>query len=214
MGFAWADCDFPDLPILDLPFNNTYADQSPYGTQSNAGGGAIVDDRFGNPSSAVTGDATPGWYQGMWNPGAWGEVTFAGWFKPTVAFDGGTARQIITSHDFATHQVYYQSGNFTVELYDGTHSVSSLSVTTDFPADAWVHYVVTATAGGAVTIYLDNVANAAGTAPAEFDATAGVLYLGAQSDGNYAFTGLLDDLSIWDVALDAAGIDVLFNATE
>ena len=210
---APVQCADDDGLVLDMPFDGTVDDVSGYGYVNVQGAGQATTDRHGNAAGAWELDGQAALLGPIWSPGASGGITVAGWFKPGVDFDGTSGRKVITSHDYSSHQVYYQSGTLRAELYDENHAVMFFSVTQDFPQDVWVHFAVTATTGGPVTIYVDNTASIAGTAPATFDTSEGTLAVGAQVPGDSAFQGSFDDLTVHDRALTAAEVSALFTAT-
>jgi|GEM_PF-5099593 len=213
IGIAPVVCADDDDLLLDMEFDGEAADTSGYGYPLWAGSGSATSDRHGNASGAWELNGIAAVVGPIWNPGASGALSVAGWFRPNVDLNGASGRHVITSHDYSTHQVYYQGGSLMVELYDENHSPTIYVAANDFPQDAWVHFAVTATAGGPVTIYVNNVATSPGTAPTEFDEAVGELAVGAQLAGNNPFMGAFDDLTVHDRELTAAEVSALFTAT-
>ena len=98
---------------------------------------------------------------------------------------------------------------------DGTPNMFTNIVDTggSVAAGTWSHIALSGTNSGAYSFYIDGVATSSGTTPANFltDQNNNPLYLGSRGDLFTTLNGGLDEISIWDQALDAGQIDSIFQ---
>jgi len=92
------------------------------------------------------------------------------------------------------------------------NTAPSIVDTSSVAADIWTHIALSGTNSGAYTFYINGVATGTGTTPASFltSQNDSPLYLGSRGDLFTTINGNLDEISIWNEALDAGEINSIF----
>jgi prepilin-type N-terminal cleavage/methylation domain-containing protein len=80
------------------------------------------------------------------------------------------------------------------------------------PMSTWSQVGVTMTSAGTVTFYVNGVGTSGGTNGTAFTSAAALPYIGYSSNNGTYFSGLIDDVRIYNRALSAAEIQALYNA--
>jgi hypothetical protein len=133
------------------------------------------------------------------------------WFKPTSSgkvVDVGYRPSATSLFGFtmAGSVAYFNVRNGATNLY---------TITSAIPADTlWHHYLGVFNAG-TVTVYIDGSevsGTVSGTTPSTIGSTAGDFYIGRFGDSNNYAAGLIDEVALWDVALDSDDASALYNS--
>ena len=107
------------------------------------------------------------------------------------------------------------NGNGTMSLLweDAPNTAPTITDTAAAPADAWTHIAISATTNGAYSFYINGAATGSGTTPASFltSQNDSSLFLGSRNDLFTTLNGGLDEISIWDEALDATQVNSIFE---
>ena len=131
-----------------------------------------------------------------------GDFTYSAWVKPN-AVDGDIGGNYGTGNTGGVQFFYQSTGKFTV--YIGAFVESSAYTV----VDKWYHVAYTR-ASGSVTIYVNGVADGTGTLSGSIAGGHDFL-IGVQTDSNY-FDGDIDEVAIWDSALDADAVTAVYNS--
>ena len=96
---------------------------------------------------------------------------------------------------------------------DAPNTAPTLTDTSAAPADQWTHIAISATNSGAYSFYINGAETGSGTTPASFltSQNDGSLFLGSRNDLFTTLNGGLDEISIWDEALDATQVNSIFE---
>jgi hypothetical protein len=114
---------------------------------------------------------------------------------------------------------YSSSGAIVFGIRTSTSQNNNINTSTSsVPINTWTHFVVTFDGSGnrsGMKIYLDGALDTTGNAQAM---TGSILnnrspVIGAESDGGIPFSGLVHDVMVFDIALDAHQVDQLYDET-
>ena len=225
------DCDGnvelpPHVPgeglVAWYPFNGTAADESGYGNSVEVFGATLTEDRFGNPNGAYFFDGDDHMISPHqpWLNGGTGARTFSGWFRQTEVVDYA---HMITKGQFPLDDKLYlriYSDGYTFSENSEFDNLAANGVSCPSPLDAsWNHLVgIKDTAEGTMSIYLNGVfmCSDAIDSPEYSPDNEAPLTLGVASadiplpSGPQYFVGDLDELGIWNRALNEAEVQALF----
>ena len=202
---------YAQLPTTGLiawyPFCGNTLDRSGNGLNMTASGPALITDRFGYAASAYCfgGNATPltnTIYRTPPMPDT-GDFTFATWLNA----DTGGVRIVLANGDLSTNGVGIMTMGHNVAISVG----SGIYLPTYLTYHLW-HHVVVRRSGSTFSMYLDTVIVGAFTAayvspPSSQTFAAGQNY----STGAGAFAGKIDDIAVYDHALNDADIRALYH---
>jgi len=137
------------------------------------------------------------------------DVTLEAWVNPRP---GAAGTRHILSRGTASSGVQFgvdSANRLTLQVGNGTGSRTTIG--SAVPTGTW-HHVVATVAGLETALYLDGKRVASGTLPAPPTATARTLYLGRYSGSStFYWRGGVDEVSLHDGALDAAGVAARFG---
>ena len=104
----------------------------------------------------------------------------------------------------------------TVQMYLSGDGGSPATITTGVLAadlSGWNHYVYTFSSGTMKVYYNASEVATSGTPPEALYSAAADLVIGAEDDGTGGyFAGNIDEVAIWDVALDADAVSAIYNS--
>ena len=150
--------------------------------------------------------------------------SFSAWFKKTNTTGTGTVLGAWNTANTMRCLVYNTSGylQFGVRLSD--NSLKKVDVSTNYADNAWHHVAGTFLKNGNVKCYVDGslVGTTATGADLELQYTdsntdnSGTVEsgidIGRQSNNSNFFNGLIDEVAIWDVELDADAVTAIYNS--
>lgn len=189
---------------------NDTSGNSNNGTVSSSGV-SLATDRFGKANSAYSFDGSAG---AVTVPDSssldfgTGDFSISLWFRSSTiktyctlleAVDGGTGYVVSTDWDIGSRIQGVDSG------LDSGISTSSTCVD-----GAW-HHIVYVRSGPSVKLYLDNVLSGTGTSTSGTVNSFSSLLIGNSIVGDPPYTGLLDDIRIYNLALNANQVDTLYS---
>jgi hypothetical protein len=173
-------------------------------------GTTLVSDRFGKANSAYSFSGT-----GVISvPDAaslnfsTGDFSISLWFCTSSTTDNMT---MIEKCDgtFIGYGVYTDSGaNGYVAAYD--YGDAGITSPLAYANGAW-HHAVYIRSGTSLKLYLDNALAATGTSACNSVSTTSALTIGNSVNGMITFNGALDDIRIYNLALDANQIGALYH---
>ena len=143
-----------------------------------------------------------------------GDFTLAAWVRPESGFTSGTSRNILAKAENSSYRwrLNQGSGEQWLLIDDGSGGFQ-LIFSGDAPsADAWQHLAVTVDfSAGEARFYRDGLLRAAlPVTEAGVRDHGNPLRIGAYNGGGQeSFLGAMDDVAIWDEALDGAAIAAL-----
>lgn len=133
------------------------------------------------------------------------------WFKPT-----NSGKVVDVGYRPTSTSLFGFTMTTTTAFFNVRNgSNNSYDITSVIPADTnWHHYLGVFNAG-TVAVYIDGsliTGTVSGTTPTTIGSTAGDFYIGRfGASSNYA-DGLIDEVALWDVALDANDALALYNS--
>ena len=141
--------------------------------------------------------------------------TISTWIKfDTLPASG--YRAVVVSKDEA-YELYVRNYSNDIKIYLRLNNGTvDLTGATGMVVDTWYHLVAVHNSGG-TDIYLDGVAVSTGLgSQVTINNTADSLVLGSREavGTNYAFNGLIDEVAIFNAALDANAISAIYNSGE
>ena len=150
--------------------------------------------------------------------------SFSAWFKKTNTTGTGTVLGAWNTANTMRCLVYNTTGylQFGVRLSD--NSLKKVDVSTNYADNAWHHVAGTFLKNGNVKCYVDGslVGTTATGADLELQYTdsntdnSGTVEsgidIGRQSNNSNFFNGLIDEVAIWDVELDADAVTAIYNS--
>jgi hypothetical protein len=119
-----------------------------------------------------------------------------------------TGWQAVLSHGEGTdYRIARRQTSNNLAGVAGTADIRANTVTVT-PASGWHHVVITTVNGGNSIMYIDgvNVGSASGAAIAASGGNNNVLCIGCNPDNGREFNGLIDDIAMWDRALNATEV--------
>jgi hypothetical protein len=197
------------------PFNGNANDESGNGNNGNNLNGAFITDRLNNINAAFYGSGINSGINitGLNNfPFGNSERTISVWFKCVLPYPGGD-RQFFAygGNNFGTRFSVYTTGDLIgVEYCNG--AVRS----TYTPDSLWHNILVTYNGGGSsgIIVYMDGQilsTNINAPTPIINTENSFIHSIGCLFTANY-FNGSLDDIGIWNRALNACEIQALYHA--
>lgn len=132
-------------------------------------------------------------------------MTWEVWFKSTQTT--GTGHLVRRDGSGAAYLLRLNNGK--IEWYGNNSAGAILSPTVK--ADGQWHHVVGVKNGTALTLYIDGVSVATGTATSAYTGTTNV-YLGSSGGTSEFFNGTLDEVALYNTALTGAQIQAHYNA--
>ena len=135
-----------------------------------------------------------------------GNITISAWVKTNV---GSSFQKIINKRDSGgTNYDFYLDNSPTPKLrfYDGIAAASSTGTIT---LSSWNHVAISINSGTA-TFYINGVAS--GTQSFSITSNDAPLYIGKYYSGEF-FTGDMDEVAIWNKALELEDVQTIYNAT-
>lgn len=143
-------------------------------------------------------------------------VTVAGWIKPLTrrgtifnkrAGSGGSYRRFALEHTTTTSPVRFYVENTTGT---GTGAIATAPDATATPTGAWTHVAGTYN-GSFVGLYINGVKVAQTALTGAIRQDNNQVTIGSFASGSTIFGGLLDELSVWTVALSDTQIAMLYD---
>ena len=143
-----------------------------------------------------------------------GDMTFSAWFK--IDIDSAVQRIMYMGHptnneDYLT--LFFRNTNNTLELSARSGDAGNAAITgsTTLSTSTWYHAAFTRT-GSTCTTYLNGSQEGAVT-DSEFSVALGSTFmLGTFKNVASYLDGFLDELAVWDVALDADAVTAIYNS--
>jgi len=149
-------------------------------------------------------------------------LTYSVWIKPggynrntCILMKGSSTNRGIAFWITNTNVLVCQAGNFTNDSYFG-NQVASLP--TYIPVDTWGHIAFTheqTGTGATQKIYINGILRntyTSTTVPYTISYLGTDLYLGRRNNDTYHFIGNIDDVAVWNTALDADTITSIYNS--
>jgi hypothetical protein len=226
---AYVPCASPAFPanlasglVGYWPFCGDANDESGNGNNGTVNGATLTSDRFGNPNSAYDFDGVDDWIStACLGPTANSERTISFWANSVLK---NTCGSVAWSYGNAqANQAFISSVTCFDNAYAaGISDAASVSVDTNI-CNQWHHYVVTVPTGATkqqdIQLYKDGflITNLQFYNPTyiintgnSFPFNIGRLFYSDNCGFNY-FKGFLDDIGIWNRALNASEIQQLYN---
>ncbi|HVS58768.1 MAG TPA: LamG domain-containing protein, partial [Candidatus Saccharimonadales bacterium] len=191
------------------PMNGNATDATPYSDNGTVSSATLTTDRKGRANSAYSFNGTSSY---MALPGTWGgasltQASVVAWYEVS-ATSGGFEAIIEPTDATFIHLQLNSSGNN--EVYTDTGGIN-LPIVSQTPTGVW-HQLVITTKSGDTREYLDGVQQGSSiTTTYSYLLAATALQIGrGYSSGRY-FNGSIDDVRIYDRALNAAEVQALYN---
>lgn len=196
------------------PLNGNAKDATPYSTNGTVSGATLTNDRYNRANSAYSFNGTSAYVDLPITP-TYNNLTVSLWFNAS-SLSGSSARLLANSHtdvDNKGFELMFRSGGATGFFDVGNGSANGMAGwTQQLVAGQWYHYVGVYD-GSHVYAYLNNVQVASVNYSGGPIATSGYdVDIGRDSaySGDY-FSGIIDDVRIYNRALNANEIQALYN---
>lgn len=204
-----------------MPFNGNANDVSGSGNNGTVSGATLTTDRFGNISSAYQFNGTSNYISisSFANLAPTNEITISMWGKSDIT----TSNCLFmlspdNSSDRCVGCAQYSNGGTTMMLWDyGDISTGGRTSSTGIPVDitGWHHYVyIISQSGNKKQMYLDGVLKSNANYALTCNNKNLPFLIGAGTDvlgGSIRFRGKIDDICIYNRALNANEISILYN---
>lgn len=194
--------------IAEFNFNNSTHSES--GTSQFTGSPAFfVEDRVGNPSSALNKPQGAYFSAGIDLPVGAASRSISIWIKPTTV----NSDNVIFSYGSPAGTQAYGASFSGTSMYNFTYS-TNLPYATTTVAHEWKHLVVTfENETKDAKMYVNGVLAASGNFPDWSTAIGPTFYLGTLFGGNSSsFNGVLDDLKIYNRAITDSEVALLYGS--
>jgi len=213
--FAWQPVGAApiDGPVAYFPFDGNAMDATGNGYDGTVMGGTFVADRFGNPAGALSFDGVDDYvhFDDVLQPAVF---TFATWFQTTqtsigTIFSSDPDAWYGTNHGFSVRMV---DGKAHVALDESPRAGTKVAVIESPFAvnDGQWHHLTTAFQFGNMYLYIDGVPVGSQGYVFNYSRTGSPMIMGMtrMEGGNnpWYFSGMLDDLEIYDYCLSPAEI--------
>ncbi|MBT4359813.1 MAG: T9SS type A sorting domain-containing protein [Candidatus Marinimicrobia bacterium] len=205
------DVDHEDDLVAYYPFNGNANDESGYGNDGDTIGHTPTPthDRFGNENSAYHFNGINNYIQIPHTPvlDSMNQITVSLWIKPESEAPYSFPHHIIEK---------YGSWNFGQRHRDVRWEVTSFDSYTDhwvidLELDTYYHIVMTFD-DIEMRIYVNNILETAIEATGSMTPSITDIYIGQYTfGGDYYYNGVIDDIRIYNTALSASEVDVLYH---
>ncbi|MFI5137039.1 MAG: LamG-like jellyroll fold domain-containing protein [Sphingobacteriales bacterium] len=208
---------------LSYPFSgnaNDVSGNSNNGTLQNAP--TLITDRYGNGSSAYSFNGSTQYVSTATLVASPGPQNFSisVWFKTSSAggkLVGFGSSQTGASGSYDRHIYMTNSGQLYFGLYPG--AIKTINTTTTYADGNWHHVVATESTTNGAILYVDGALQATDATMTGSQSYAGYwrvgydnLFTWTNAPTDYYFNGSLDDVAIYNTALTAAQVYVLYGA--
>lgn len=144
-----------------------------------------------------------------------GPITLSAWMRPSAVATQYIIKKAVISATNG-YELSLSTGN---KLFFRLNQVASadtyrINSTTNYPTGSWFHGCVTYD-GSNLRLYMNGISDATAVAgPASITTNSLALGIGAQPDGTTKYSGIFDDLCIWNRALSANEVSLLYATTK
>ncbi len=206
------------------PFSGNANDRATYGNNGTVYAGAtLTTDRNGLASKAYSFNGSSTAYiripaSASLNTATMTGFTFSCWFNPSVLSPSApTAYRRIFNIQDATSKNYdlsyhYASGKLDFINFSGTADHINMFSNTTFSANTWYHVVVTIDATNRPSLYVNGVLDNSSTTTV-LKPSSPTYTIGNHYSYNWNFAGKIDDVRIYNRAIDSLEIIRLYNAS-
>ncbi|MCF6296327.1 MAG: hypothetical protein L3J25_11650 [Flavobacteriaceae bacterium] len=192
--------------IVYYPFNGNANDESGNNLNGTVSGATLIDDRFGNPSSAYSfdgNDIITIAHNDILNCS--NELSISVWVKPNSLQDA----MILGKSNYTSNTNYLlrtkSTGYIAFEYKDFTNS-NSLPLT----AGVWNHIAVISKSDNSKLVYINGILATHTSATSPYGLVTNVLTIGARPGAEF-FNGSIDDLRMYKSALTESDVLNLYN---
>ena len=201
------------------PFNGNANDESGNGNNGTVNGATLTTDRTGTPNSSYSFNGS-GAFINVPNSSSLqfnNQITISIWLNASIlnspanyllskGADGGTP--------YSWTLPAFPTGLMELNLWDNNNGNNTISTSTSINTNQWHHVVITYD-GFTGKAYLDGLLNSSTSFSASIFSNIYDLKFGRRHTSGlpYFFNGKLDDIGIWNRALNAQEVSNLFTAT-
>ena len=207
-----------------LPFNGNANDLSGNLNNGSVNGATLTSDRFGVPNSAYQFNGTSDFISlaNFTTIAPTNELTISMWGKSDLTTSNCLFMLSPDNiNDRCVGCAQYSNSGATMMIWDyGDISFSGRTVSTGIPIDltGWHHYIyIVSQTGNLKQMYLDGVLNSNSTYATSCNNKNLPFYIGAANDGgaggSIRFHGKIDDVCIYNRALNSNEVNALYNGT-
>jgi hypothetical protein len=198
------------------PFNGNANDESGNGNNGAVNGAILTNDRFGNANEAYGFDGVDDFIQinnincnNNWSISLWFNSQNTSQFQQQylIGTDFNTVSNNANGIGISGSLSPALNGN-KVFSYDGQTFLQNVSIGFEYQNQIFNHLVVV-NEGDSHKVYLNNSTN---NPTLLNDINIDSLFVGKRLDDVFPFLGSIDDIGIWDRALDSLEVSNLFNA--
>jgi prepilin-type N-terminal cleavage/methylation domain-containing protein len=198
-----------------LETGNIVLDSSGYGNNGTVTGATLVAgmEQLGNALSFDGNDGVSMGDRAMLEPGS---ITVEAWVSPSVAIPADWSTIVAKGYQttYTEYWLHYRAGYFRLEFGNGTTNRTAVCPAVTISPGGWYHVVGTYTAGGVGYCYVNGTrGSATSVLSGSLVGDAHPFKIGESSyTTNYYFTGLIDEVRIYEIALTSAQLQSQYYA--
>ena len=202
--------------VARYKLDNNVKDSTPYGDDLsyvlNGSATSFIPDRENKTNAAVN---FPGQsvFSGNIPAGSpmatTGAVTVSAWLKPATG--AGDFQTVLRPSNSENYSLWYDGSQNRLCFEVGTSFTRLYSTANSAPAGQWLHAVVTKDAANTVSFYVNGVLINTATAPSVAGAPT-YFFVGGSSGTQYKYYGAIDDLRVYNRAINASEATALYNS--
>ena len=201
------------ISVANYPFTGNANDASGNGNNATVNGATLTTDRSSNSNSAYDFDGTDDYISVTLNDLKTDEWTISAWAKAD-AFDTGAPFALKTSSGEGFWWYFQSDSTIDYRAQDSTNGEKIIdNVSTSISTGTWHHHVI-AVSENSVKHYIDGAQHYSWTPdldPSDMGTNDLVLYIGRGSSSGYDFDGSVDDVKIYNYALNASAVQTLYT---
>lgn len=222
-GIGYSQIDLTNNLKVCMPFNGNANDMSGSGNNGTVSGSTLTTDRFGNSSSAYQFNGTSDYISiaNFANVASTNELTISMWAKCDLTTSNCL---FMLSPDNVSDRcvgcAQYSNSGSTMMIWDYGNISGGRTLASSIPIDLsnWHHYVyITSQTGNIKQMYLDGVIKSNSNYGLSCINKNLPFYIGAANDGgaggSIRFHGKIDDVCIYNRALNTNEVSSLYNGT-
>lgn len=206
-----------DTLVAYYPFNGDVSDSSGFENHGEVFGATLTEDRFGNPNSAYNFDGIDDYLkvndadqltptESRWSFSVWFKTEFPG--DKFIFYKGSST----SNREYASGVRIDSLGSFQINENGSATNRDGVVTSTKIKENIWNH-LVGVWDSSTTKIYLNNKLENIDSTNLSISNLSSDLYIGTYGGGitQYAFNGEIDDLRLYNSALDSNSVDELFH---
>ena len=207
-----AHAGLSDGLVAYYPFNGNANDESGNSNNGTINGATLTTDRFGNLNNAYNFDGNNNTSIKITSkgfPSGQSAISYSLWVKPKNNENNGFDKRLIEYGGYTngtSFSLYINSDTYRVDYWGGQYDNFSPIVSNE-----WQHVVLSHDGISSHSFYLNGILKYSNNHAINLT-NSGAAYIGSYKLGNgYSFTGVIDDIRIYNRALSASEVQQLYS---